>query len=177
MKNTHSGLLAALTGIAILGGCASTTPTTPVASSSQSGSSTQSTAGNASTSGTSAVSTIQSSNSSMVKPTASTVYFEYDSFAVGNQYANVVRSNADYLVKANDAMQLDGNADERGSREYNMALGQKRAEAVKRALTALGAKSERIDTVSYGEDKPKANGRDEAAYAENRRVDFVPKAK
>ena len=111
----------------------------------------------------------------MTAPSGSAVYFDYDSYSVKDQYGNVVRSNADYMTKAADRLELDGNADERGSREYNMALGQKRADAVKRALTALGAKGERIETVSFGEDKPKALGSNEAAWAENRRVDFVLK--
>jgi peptidoglycan-associated lipoprotein len=105
------------------------------------------------------------------------VYFDYDKFDVKNQYANIVRGNADKLASSNVAIELDGNADERGSREYNMALGQKRADAVKKAMTALGVKADRIETISFGEDKPKATGHDEAAWAENRRVDIVSKSK
>ena len=177
MNKKHSALLASLTAIVILGGCASKEPVSTLsASSSQAGTVPQSATGSAATSPASSTSAVQTSGT-LAKPVAGSVYFEYDSFAVGNQYASLVRTNADYFGKTNDPLQLDGNADERGSREYNMALGQKRADAVKRAMTVLGAKSDRIDTVSYGEDKPKATGRDEAAWAENRRVDFVPKSK
>ena len=110
-----------------------------------------------------------------VLPAANTVYFDYDSDTIKEASISTVRANADYLLQTSDRMQLEGHADERGSRDYNMALGQKRAEAVKRALTALGVKADRIDTVSFGEDRPKSTGHDEAAWAENRRVDFVKK--
>lgn len=72
-------------------------------------------------------------------------------------------------------VELQGNADERGSREYNMALGQQRAVATKKAITLLGVKPERVETISFGEDKPKAKGHDETSWAENRRADFVYK--
>ena len=68
---------------------------------------------------------------------------------------------------------MQGNTDERGSREYNLALGQKRSEAVRRALTALGVSDAQIEAVSFGEEKPKSAGTDEAAFAENRRADIV----
>ena len=102
------------------------------------------------------------------------VYFDYDSFSIKDQYSASIRGEADYL-KSSRMVEVQGNADERGSREYNIALGQKRADSVKRALTALGAKGDRIETVSFGEDKPKAKGHDESAWAENRRVDFANK--
>ncbi len=68
---------------------------------------------------------------------------------------------------------MQGNADERGSREYNLALGQRRADAVKQMMLLLGAKSEQIETVSFGEEKPKATGHDEASWSENRRADLA----
>jgi peptidoglycan-associated lipoprotein len=70
-------------------------------------------------------------------------------------------------------MLIQGNADERGSREYNLALGQKRADAVKRSLLVLGAKEDQVESVSLGEEKPKNPGHDEAAWAENRRGDIL----
>jgi peptidoglycan-associated lipoprotein len=70
-------------------------------------------------------------------------------------------------------MLIQGNTDERGSREYNLALGQRRADAAKRALTLLGAKEGQIEAVSLGEEKPRALGKDEASYAENRRDDMI----
>ena len=68
---------------------------------------------------------------------------------------------------------IQGHADERGSREYNLALGQKRADAVKQMMTLLGAPASQIETVSFGEEKPRAQGANEQAYAENRRADIV----
>jgi peptidoglycan-associated lipoprotein len=71
------------------------------------------------------------------------------------------------------AIRVEGNADERGGREYNLALGQKRAEAVVRALKVYGVTDKQAEPVSFGKEKPKAQGHDEAAWAENRRVDLV----
>ena len=102
------------------------------------------------------------------------VYFEYDSFAVSDQYKPLVEAHARYLVTNRNArMTMQGNTDERGSREYNIALGQKRADAVRRMLTLLGAQDAQIETVSLGKEKPKNPGHDEAAWAENRRADMV----
>ena len=70
-------------------------------------------------------------------------------------------------------MTIQGNSDERGSREYNIALGQKRADAVKRMMMLMGAQESQIETVSFGKEKPRNPGHDEAAWAENRRVDIV----
>ena len=175
MKNKNSVLLTSLVATLIVGGCASNTPTSTVAGN-QTSTMPQSATASVNPNAVSSTSTVQPTNST-AKPAALAVYFEYDSFTVRDQYANAVRYNAEYLAKNDGALELDGNADERGSREYNMALGQKRADAVKRTLTALGAKSDRIDTISFGEDKPKATGSDETAWAENRRVDFVLKGR
>ena len=160
----------------VLGGCASSAPPAAVASSSQAGSVPQSTTASATTKPAASTSTVQTSAIAS-KPSILTVYFDFDSYTVKDQYAAVVRGNAEYLVKTNAAIELDGNADERGSREYNMALGQRRADAVKRALAVLGVKADRIDTISFGEDNPKSKGHDETSWAENRRVDFVLKGK
>ncbi len=173
MKKTYSSLLVSLTAALVVGGCAST-PSTTTNASSQAGTIPQSTNASANTNPASSTSTLPPPVA-VATPIGSAVYFDYDSFSVKDQYTNVVSSNANYLTKTNAALELDGNADERGSREYNMALGQKRADAVKRALTALGMKTDRIETISFGEDKPKAKGHDESAWAENRRVDFVTK--
>jgi peptidoglycan-associated lipoprotein len=102
------------------------------------------------------------------------VYFDFDKDEVKAQYRPLVEAHAKYLVaNPNAHVALQGNADERGSREYNLALGQRRAAAVKKVLNVYGANDKQIETVSYGEEKPKATGHDEAAYAENRRVDIV----
>jgi peptidoglycan-associated lipoprotein len=102
------------------------------------------------------------------------VYFDFDSFTIRDEFRPVVEAHAKYLV-ANKARKvvIQGNTDERGSREYNLALGQKRSEAVRRALVSLGVADAQIEAVSFGEEKPKASGADEASFAENRRADLV----
>lgn len=102
------------------------------------------------------------------------VYFDYDSSEIPQQYLSVVSANASYLVKYPAArVRLEGNTDERGSREYNIGLGERRAQTVRRALLAQGVADAQITTVSYGEERPAVEGHDEAAYAKNRRVEFV----
>jgi peptidoglycan-associated lipoprotein len=102
------------------------------------------------------------------------IYFEFDSFVVEDKYKAQIDAHAKYLSGNRSAkVTLQGHTDERGSREYNIALGQKRADAVKRAMTLMGVQEVVIETVSYGKEKPKREGHDEAAWAENRRVDIV----
>ena len=102
------------------------------------------------------------------------VYFDFDSFVVKDEFKPLVEAHARYLQQnANARMTIQGNTDERGSREYNIALGQKRADAVKRMMTLLGARDNQIETVSFGEERPKNPGHDESAWAENRRDDIV----
>ncbi|HEX7560243.1 MAG TPA: peptidoglycan-associated lipoprotein Pal, partial [Usitatibacter sp.] len=101
------------------------------------------------------------------------VYFEYDSNAVKDEYRGLVQAHSRYLADKRDArIRIEGNCDERGSREYNLALGQRRAESVKKIMTVLGVPDARVETVSYGEEKPAAPGHDEAAWAQNRRADI-----
>jgi len=101
------------------------------------------------------------------------VYYDYDSFVVKNEYRPLVQAHAQYLRdNAGARVLLQGNADERGSREYNLALGQKRADSVRNAMTLSGAKDSQIEAVSLGEEKPRATGHDEASWAENRRTDI-----
>ncbi len=101
------------------------------------------------------------------------IYFDFDSFMVKPEFQGVVEVHGKYLV-ANPTRRvvIEGNADERGSREYNLALGQKRAEAVKSRLRLLGVQESQIETVSLGEEKPVATGSDEASWAQNRRADL-----
>ena len=102
------------------------------------------------------------------------VYFDYNSSEIPQQYLAVVSANAAYLVKYPTArLRLEGNTDERGSREYNIGLGERRAQTVRRALMAQGVADGQVTTVSYGEERPAVAGDDEAAYAQNRRVEFV----
>lgn len=102
------------------------------------------------------------------------VYFELDSNVVKEEFKPLVSAHARYLQQnRNQKMTVQGNTDERGSREYNLALGQRRADAVKQMMQLLGAQSDQIETVSFGEEKPKATGNDESSWAENRRADLV----
>ena len=102
------------------------------------------------------------------------VYFDFDKFDIKADQAAVVERQGKYLTsKAGLNIRAEGNADERGGREYNLALGQKRAEAVVRGLKAYGVKDGQVEPVSFGSEKPLATGHDEAAWAQNRRVDLA----
>jgi len=102
------------------------------------------------------------------------VYFDFDKYAVKPEYRALVEAHAKYLASHPElSIRIEGNADDRGSREYNLSLGQKRAVAVKSAANLLGVPDKQIETISYGEEKPKATGDDEASWAENRRADIV----
>jgi peptidoglycan-associated lipoprotein len=102
------------------------------------------------------------------------VYFDYDSYVVKDEYKALVEAHAKYLQANKSAkVTLQGHTDERGTREYNIALGQKRADAVKKLMLLLGATEMQVETVSFGKEKPKAEGHDEGAWAMNRRVEIV----
>ena len=102
------------------------------------------------------------------------IYFDYDSYVIKDSYASLISAHAKVLA-ANPKLKMliQGNTDERGSREYNLALGQKRAEAVKRALMLLGVQEAQLESVSLGEEKPRCEDRTEACYGENRRGDML----
>ncbi len=105
---------------------------------------------------------------------ARVVYFDYDSFEVKPEFSALLEANARYLnANRSRRVNLEGHTDERGGREYNLALGQKRAEAVRRALALLGVSESQLEAVSFGEEKPAVTGFDEAAYAKNRRVELT----
>ena len=104
----------------------------------------------------------------------STIYFDFDSSEIRAEYASTLTLHgkklaADRTIK----VRLEGNTDERGSAEYNVALGERRAQAVKRALALQGAAPTQLTTVSYGEERPAADGHDETAWTQNRRVEIV----
>jgi len=103
-----------------------------------------------------------------------TVYFDYDSDAVRDEFRGMIEAHARYLQSNRNArITIQGNTDERGSREYNIALGQRRADAVRQLMRVLGATDQQIETVSFGEEKPHNPGHDESAWTENRRSDIV----
>ena len=102
------------------------------------------------------------------------IFFDFDQYVVKDEYRPVLEAHAGYLLAKRDSrVILQGNADERGSREYNLALGQKRAEAVRKALAVLGVSDAQMEAVSFGEEKPRKEGESEEAFAENRRADVV----
>ena len=102
------------------------------------------------------------------------VYFDFDSSEIKGEGTDIVAAHAKYLTaNPNTRVRLEGHTDERGSREYNIGLGERRAQAVRRALLLQGAADAQISTVSYGGERPAVPGHDEAAWAKNRRVEFV----
>ncbi len=102
------------------------------------------------------------------------VYFDLDSYVVKDEYKSLVEAHGKYLANnPGRKLIIQGNTDERGGSEYNLALGQKRAEAVRRALAAAGEKDSQMEAISFGKEKPKATGSNEAAWAENRRADLA----
>jgi len=102
------------------------------------------------------------------------VYFEFDSYVVPDQYRNVVEMHSSYLASnSQQRIVIEGNTDARGGAEYNLALGQRRSEAVARMMTLMGVRTDQIETISFGKERPKALGNTEADYAENRRADIV----
>ena len=101
------------------------------------------------------------------------VFFDFDRFEIRPEFQAMVEAHGRYLAATRArTIVIEGNADERGSREYNLALGQKRADAVRSRLTLLGASDAQIETISFGKEKPCSNGHDETAWAENRRADI-----
>ena len=104
------------------------------------------------------------------------IYFEFDSYTVDPKYVSTISAHASYLKsspKQKVSMIIQGNTDDRGTAEYNLALGQKRSEAVKKALLAQGVSEQQIEAVSFGKEKPVNSAQTEAAFKENRRADFV----
>jgi peptidoglycan-associated lipoprotein len=101
------------------------------------------------------------------------VYFDFDSYSVKQDYQGMLTEHAKYLgSNKGRKILIQGNTDERGTSEYNLALGQKRAEAVRRSLGSMGVPDTQMEAVSLGKEKPKASGHDEASWAENRRADI-----
>lgn len=101
------------------------------------------------------------------------VYFDFDGYSIKTEYVPLIERHGKYLASNSRlAIRIEGNADDRGSAEYNLALGQRRAETVLRALKVYGVKDSQMEAISWGKEKPKATGHDEAAWTQNRRVDL-----
>lgn len=118
---------------------------------------------------------VESAEASVAGPvnTARIVYFDFDSYVIKPEFQSAIEAHAKYLT-ANKSrrMAIEGHTDERGGREYNLALGQKRAEAVRRTLNLLGVTDSQVEAVSFGKEKPAVQGLDEAAMAKNRRAEI-----
>ena len=145
---------------------ADATPTTaPSASAAQSGSADRGTASSTTRSG--------SNLATSGAPRVHEVFFPFDSSTLSPDAQGVVRQNATFAQPRSAHVRLEGNADERGSREYNLALGQRRAEAVRQAMVLNGLRADTVEAISNGEERPRCTDRTEDCYAENRRVDIL----
>ena len=167
-----AGAAALVLAGALLAGCGSTVPLNNKPAPVSDGASQPSSSSGSST----AVTNVQTGSEALgaqAQTLPSTIYFDFDSFVVKDEYQPVVTGWAKKL-QADPKMhvRLEGNTDERGGSEYNLALGQKRADAVGKALTLLGVQPTQFEAVSFGKERPVDPGHDEAAWAKNRRVDI-----
>jgi peptidoglycan-associated lipoprotein len=172
-------ILLAFAAVALIAGCASEpemgskagvedrAPTTSVPASRQGGS---------------AVTSVAPETAQQVSPlkdpknilSKRSIYYDYDKYDVKDEYKPLLQAHANYLKQHPSAkMLIQGNCDERGSREYNIALGQRRADGVKKMLELMGAPGSQIEAVSLGEEKPRCTEQTEACYAQNRRSDML----
>jgi len=152
------------------GGASSSSGSSPSTSAGSSGSASKS-AGASSASSASAVDPVNDPSNILSKRS---IYFDYDQYTVKEEYRSLVEAHGKFLASNPDRkVIIQGNTDERGGSEYNLALGQKRAEAVRRAMALAGARDSQMEAISFGKEKPKASGSDESAWMENRRADIV----
>jgi peptidoglycan-associated lipoprotein len=115
----------------------------------------------------------KNNNDSLMQLSSRVIYFDYDSFAIRQEFQSVIESHAKFIKSdKNRKVVIEGHTDERGGREYNLALGQKRAEAVRKALSLLGVPEAQIEAVSFGKEKPAVLGSTEAAMEKNRRAEI-----
>lgn len=181
MKNLNQWMLAALVAAA-LAGCGSTVKLDDVSVEDKAGQSVGGANANvssgAASQANSTVKTLTPTNNAggadMVVAGGRVVYFDYDSFAIRPEFQTVIEAHA-RVLKADKARKasIEGHTDERGGREYNLALGQKRAEAVRKALTLLGVADGQLEAVSFGKEKPAVLGGTEAAMEKNRRAEIA----
>jgi peptidoglycan-associated lipoprotein len=183
MKTKTVAVLSALAAAALLAGCGTSVPLNevPVESRPTAGTGTAGATGSGTGSGSAAGTTPQSrvatvdlsKTTAVAAPAERVVYFDFDSFVIRDESKPVIDGHAKALT-ANRAKRItiEGHTDERGGREYNLALGQKRAEAVAKTLTLLGVTDAQVEAVSFGEERPAVQGSDEAAWAKNRRAEL-----
>ena len=171
MRNMLIGILMA--GVLVLAGC-KTKPIESMPETSQAPATTGSTAGmqTPTTQNGQQLSAEELAKQELAKA-GMVIYFDYDSSDIKPEFNSVVTAHAKYLASnSNLKVRLEGNTDERGTREYNIGLGERRAQSVRRALLLQGVTESQVTTLSYGEERPAVAGSDEAAYAKNRRVEF-----
>ncbi|WP_148254014.1 peptidoglycan-associated lipoprotein Pal [Aidingimonas lacisalsi] len=172
----HAKYLVAVLALAALAGCSSTGGTqdgsmdSDGAVSGRDSASTQGATGTDQQSGTRTGSGMDGADGI---PQTRTIYFEFDSDRIRSEFESVLNDHAEYLNdNPGTEVVLQGHTDERGTREYNMALSERRAKAVERYLSVQGVSSSQLDVVAYGEERPAVDGTDEESYARNRRVVF-----
>ena len=177
MIRNSGKLLLALASVAALGGCASPVKLdkpAEVVSHDVGSTSTTTTTG---PTGQSSVATSDLSSKPAIPVTLDRViYFDFDSYAVKDEFRPIVEAHANLLKQSSSAKEVaEGHTDERGGSEYNLALGQKRAEAVVAQMKVLGVGDSQLEAVSYGKERPAVDGHDESAWAKNRRVELRSK--
>ena len=174
MKRHLFSVISVLALTAVLSACGSSVKLDEVPVESRSATAVTGQSGGASSTGVAPVE-IMANNNAAAGPVgvAKIIYFDYDSFTLKPEFQGAVEAHARFL-SANKArkMAIEGHTDERGGREYNLALGQKRAEAVRRALGLLGVTDAQVEAVSFGKEKPAATGSDEESLARNRRAEL-----
>ncbi len=171
MKNKTLLALFVVLGLG-LAGCASQNETKPAVTDGAGQGAETSGAGNQSSATGTALDSGKAMNSDLLSKRR--VYFAFDSSAIDDESRSIIEAHAAYLVAhPQTKLVLEGNTDERGTREYNLALGERRAQTVERMMRTLGVAADRIKTTSYGEEKPVATGHDEASWRLNRRVEIV----
>jgi peptidoglycan-associated lipoprotein len=176
IKNSGKLLLAAAS-VALMAGCASTKLDKPVEVEKKDVQTTTTTQQTNPDAGKSTVTTTDQSSKLNAPITLDRViYFDFDSYAVKDEFRPIVEAHAKLLKENSGAKEVaEGHTDERGGSEYNLALGQKRAEAVVQQMKVLGVGDSQLEAVSYGKERPAVDGHDEAAWAKNRRVELRSK--
>ena len=178
MKNRMLNICIPL-ALVLAGGCATQSQTesaaaTPGSDTASPSSSSSTTARSDSrVTGRSSASRSASSARSAAQPSERSVFFEYDKASLSAEDRRLIESHAQYLSQHPEVkVRVEGNTDERGSKEYNLALGQRRAETVTKMMELMGVSDQRVEAVSYGEEKPRSQGHEEGAWQQNRRSDI-----
>ena len=170
------GAMFAVLTAALLAGCSSVPLDTGVPVETRTPGSTGATGGTTGGAGTSKVEAVDLTKGAGNTGLGKIIYFDFDSYVVKDEYRGTIDSYAKALAAdRKKRLSVEGHTDERGGREYNLALGQKRAEAVAKSLALLGAGESQVEAVSFGKERPAAQGSDEAAWAKNRRAELNTK--